>query len=353
MTSKRVINFSEAINEALKISMLKDKNILLIGLGVNDPKGIFGTTIGLEKFFPSSRIFDMPTAENSMTGLAIGLAIAGKRPVLVHQRVEFSLLSMDQIINQAAKWFYMSGGKQNIPIVIRLIIGRGWGQGPQHSQSLETLFSHIPGLKVVSPSDPYSAKGLLISSIEDNNPVIFFEHRWCHSVKGIVPKNYYKIPIGKSRYVTRGKHITIVTFSYMVIEAIKISKILKDNNIQAEIVDLQSLRPLDKEKFLSSAKKTKRILVIDNGWMQYGISSEILAVISENLKNKKDYKIDRIGVLETPIPSTIALAKFSYPNQFNIIKKIEKLINKKIKIKEIYKSKFKQDQLDQDFIGPF
>lgn len=353
MKNKRVINFTQAINEALKISMLKDKNILLLGLGVNDPKGIFGTTIGLEKFFPSNRIFDMPTAENSMTGLAIGLAITGKRPVIVHQRVEFSLLSMDQIINQAAKWFYMSGGKQNIPIVIRLIIGRGWGQGPQHSQSLETLFSHIPGLKVVSPSDPYSAKGLLIASIEDNNPVIFFEHRWSHAIKGIVPKNYYKIPIGKSRYVTRGKDITIVTFSYMVIEAIKISKILEDNNIESEIVDLQSLRPLDKEKFLSSAKKTKKVLVIDNGWMQYGISSEIVAIISENLKNRKDYKIDRIGVLETPIPSTIGLAKFSYPNLSSIIEKIEKLIDKKIKVKDIYKSKFKQDQPDQDFIGPF
>jgi pyruvate dehydrogenase E1 component beta subunit len=353
MTNKRIIDFSQSINEALKISMLKDKNILLIGLGVNDPKGIFGTTKGLEKFFPSNRIFDMPTAENSMTGLAIGLAIAGKKPIIVHQRVEFSLLSMDQIINQAAKWFYMSGGKQNIPLVIRLIIGRGWGQGPQHSQSLETLFSHIPGLKVVTPSDPHSAKGLLISSIEDNNPVIFFEHRWCHTLRGVVPKNYYKIPIGKSRYVTRGKHITIITFSYMVIEAIKVLKILKDNNIQAEIIDLQSLRPLDKEKFLSSAKKTKRILVIDNGWMQYGISSEILAIISENLKNKKNYKIDRVGVLDTPIPSTVALAKFCYPNQSSIIKKIEKLINKKIKIKEIYKSKFKPDQIDQDFIGPF
>lgn len=353
MTNKQIINFSQAINEALRISMLKDKNVLLLGLGVNDPKGIFGTTIGLEKSFPLNRIFDMPTAENSMTGLAIGLAITGKRPVIVHQRVEFSLLSMDQIINQAAKWFYMSGGKQNIPIVIRLIIGRGWGQGPQHSQSLETLFSHIPGLKVVCPSDPYAAKGLLISSIEDNNPVIFFEHRWCHTIKGIVPKNYYKVPIGKSRYVTRGKHITIVTFSYMVIEAIKISKILKDNNIEAEIVDLQSLKPLDKKKFLSSAKKTKKVLVIDNGWMQYGISSEILAIISENLKNRKDYKIDRIGVLETPIPSTIGLAKFSYPNLSSIIEKIEKLIDKKIKIKDIYKSKFKQDQPDQDFIGPF
>jgi pyruvate dehydrogenase E1 component beta subunit len=352
MINKRIINFSQSINEALRISMSKDKNVLLIGLGVDDPKGIFGTTIGLKKIFPSSRIFDMPTSENSMTGFAIGLAISGKRPIIVHQRVEFSLLSMDQIINQAAKWLYMSGGKQNVPLVIRLIIGRGWGQGPQHSQSLEAVFSHIPGLKIVCPADPYSAKGLLISSIEDNNPVIFFEHRWCHAIQGVVPKSYYKLPIGKSRYITRGKDITIITFSYMVIEAIRISKILNDNNIHAEIIDLQSLRPLDKEKLLSSARKTKKILVIDNGWMQYGISSEILAIISENLKDK-NYIIDRIGVLETPIPSTVALAKFSYPNQFTIIKRIERLINKKIKVKEIYKSKSNFDQPDQNFTGPF
>jgi pyruvate dehydrogenase E1 component beta subunit len=259
---------------------------------------------------------------------------------------------MEQIINQAAKWLYMSAGKKNVPLVIRLIIGRGWGQGPQHSQSLETIFAHIPGLKVVCPSDPYNAKGLLISSIQDKNPVIFFEHRWCHGIKGYVPNKYYKIPIGKSRYVTRGNDLTIVTFSYMVSEAIRVHKILRENKIRVEIIDLQSLRPLDKEKFLKSAKKTRKILVIDNGLTKYGISSEILAIISENMK-KNVYVIKRIGVTDTPIPSTVALAKFSYPNQFTIIKEIEKLINKKIIITKNFKQDIRYDQPNKNFMGPF
>jgi pyruvate dehydrogenase E1 component beta subunit len=351
MHKKRLINFAEAINEAILLSMKKDRKVLLIGLGVNDPKGIFGTTLGLEKKFQKNRIFDMPTSENSMTGFALGLAISGKKPIIVHQRVEFSLLSMDQIINQAAKWLYMSGGAKSVPLVIRLIIGRGWGQGPQHSQSLESIFSHIPGLKVICPSNPYNAKGLLISSIEDKNPVIFFEHRWCHGIKGFVPKKYYKVELGKSRYVTRGADLTIITFSYMVTEAIKVSKILEQNRIKAEIIDLQSLRPLDEKKFIKSAKKTKKILVIDNGWIKYGISSEILAIVSENMKKK--YSIERIGVTDSPVPSTVALAKFSYPNQFSIIKKIEKLLQRKIKITKNFNLVERYDQPDENFMGPF
>lgn len=352
MSKKRMISFSQAINEAIFLSMKKDKNVLVIGLGVDDPKGIFGSTKDLNKVFPNSRVFDMPTSENSMTGFAIGLAILGKRPIITHQRVEFSLLSMEQIINQAAKWLYMSAGKKCVPLVIRLIIGRGWGQGPQHSQSLESIFAHIPGLKVVCPSDPYNAKGLLISSIEDNNPVIFFEHRWSYSNQGYVSKKYYKIPIGISRYISRGKDLTIITFSYMVTEALRVKKILLENGIKCEIIDLQSLRPLDKEKFLKSAKKTKNIIVLDNGLMPYGVSAEILATISENLK-VKNYKITRLGIANAPIPSTVALAKFSYPNQFTIIKAIERMLKKKIKIASIYKTGINYDQPDKNFIGPF
>lgn len=351
MLKNRIINFADAIKEAIFLSMKKNSNVLLMGLGVDDPKSIFETTKNLNKSFPK-RVFDMPTSENSMTGFAVGLAIAGKRPIITHQRVEFALLSMDQIINQAAKWFYMSAGKRYVPLVIRLIIGRGWGQGPQHSQSLESIFAHIPGLKVVCPSNPYNAKGLLISSIEDNNPVIFFEHRWCHSIKGYVPKKNYKIPIGKSRYVTKGKDITIITFSYMVSEAIRVNEILKENKIKAEIIDLQSLRPLDKEKILKSSKKTKRILVIDNGMMKYGISSEILAIISESIKNDS-YLIERIGIIDAPIASTVALAKFAYPNQFTIIKGIEKLLKKRIVITRKFRLGIKYDQPNADFMGPF
>ena len=254
---------------------------MLIGLGVDDPKGIFGTTKGIDKLFKDKRVFDFPTAENAMTGISIGASLMGVKPVIVHQRVEFSLLSLEQIINQAAKWFFMNGGTKSVPLVIRLIIGRGWGQGPQHSQSLETIFAHIPGLKVISLSTPYNAKGLLISSIEDKNPVIIFEHRWLHEIQGIVPKKYYKVPLGKARIVKKGTDLTLVSSSYMVIECLRSAKILKNYSINTEVVDIQSLRPLDIKTIINSIKKTQKAIIVDNGGISYGISSEIIAKLYE------------------------------------------------------------------------
>jgi len=350
---QRIITFAEAINEALEQVMTKDKNVIVMGLGVDDPGGIFGTTKNLVKKFPKNRIFDLPTSENAFTGFAIGLALGGKKPIITHQRVEFSMLSMEQIINQAAKWFYMSAGKACVPLVIRLIIGRGWGQGPQHSQSLEVLFAHIPGLKVVCPSTPFEAKGLLIQSIEDKNPVIFFEHRWLHITKGYVPKKYYKIPLGKSKLIKTGEDITIVSFSYMMIECLRIDKILKENNISSEIINIYSLNPLEMNKIYNSVKKTKKILVVDNGWKNYGIGAEIIASVNEKLGKIMKILCERIGVLQAPIPSTRSLAKYSYPNKDTIIQVIEKLIKKKIKVSKKYNLMIPSDQPDSSFLGPF
>jgi pyruvate dehydrogenase E1 component beta subunit len=352
-TKQRIITYAEAINEALEQVMTKDKNVIVMGLGVDDPGGVFGTTKNLAKKFPKNRIFDLPTSENAFTGFAIGLALGGKKPVITHQRVEFSMLSMEQIINQAAKWFYMSAGKASVPLVIRLIIGRGWGQGPQHSQSLEVLFAHIPGLKVVCPSTPFEAKGMLIQSIEDKNPVIFFEHRWLHITKGYVPKKYYKIPLGNSKLIKMGKDITIVSFSYMMIECLRIDKILKENNISSEIINIYSLNPLEMNKIYNSVKKTKKILVVDNGWKNYGIGAEIIASVNEKLGKIMKILCQRIGVLQAPIPSTRALAKYSYPNKDTIIQVIEKLIKKKIKVSKKYNLTTPTDQPDSSFLGPF
>ena len=218
-----------------------------------------------------------------MTGICIGAAIKGMKPILSHQRVEFSLLSIEQIINQAAKWNFMSGGKQKVPLVIRLIIGKGWGQGPQHSQSLEAMFAHIPGLKVVAPSNARDAKGLLVSSVKDDGPVIFFEHRWLHNIKGFVPKKIFSIKIGKAKVIEKGKDITIISFSDALIQLLRIKKLLKAANISAEIIDLRSIRPLDKNLIFKSIKKTKRLLVLDNGWKSFGISSEIITLVSEKM----------------------------------------------------------------------
>jgi len=341
-------NFSEAINDALNIAMKKNKKIIVIGLGVDDPKRTFGTTKYLKEKYGANRVFDMPTAENGFTGFALGLAITGFRPVIVHQRVEFSLLSIEQIFNQIAKWNYMSGGLVPVPMVIRLIIGKGWGQGPQHSQSLETIFSHIPGLKVVCPSNPEDARGLMIASIKDNNPVIFYEHRWCHEIKGKISKKINNFKIGKAKVLKKGKHISLISFSYSIIECMYAAKILKKYGILCDVLDLRSLRPLDKKSILNTARKTKKILIVDNGMKTFGISSEVMSIIHENLNN---IYVERIGVLETPIPSTVGLAKYCYPEHDKIVSKICKML--KIKKKIILKKKKYPDQPNFDFEGPF
>ena len=188
----RELKFYQAINEAIDTCMAGDPSVYVMGLGTPDPKGVFGTTLGLAQKYGAERVMDIPTSENGMTGVAIGSALVGMRPIIVHQRIDFALLSIEQIVNQAAKWHYMFGGQMQVPLVIRMIIGRGWGQGPQHSQSLQAWFAHVPGLKVVMPSTPYDAKGLLISSIEDNSPVVFIEHRWLYNIAGNVPEGSYR-----------------------------------------------------------------------------------------------------------------------------------------------------------------
>ena len=253
---------------------------------------------------------DMPLAENGMTGIIIGASLNGFRPVLTHQRVEFALLSIEQIVNQAAKWHYMNAGQQNVPIVIRMIIGRGWGQGAQHSQSLESWFAHIPGLKVVMPSNAYDAKGLLISSVEDNNPVIFLEHRWLHNTIDNVPSEDYRVQIGKAKIVRKGEDLSIVAHSYMVLEAIRCADILKTKGISLEVIDLRTIRPLDNELILDSVRKTGRILVVDNGWIHFGVSAEIISLVSESIFDKLLCPPQRVGMHDSPSPSTRALAQY-------------------------------------------
>ncbi len=353
MFRKRNLKFNQAINESISQSMVKDENIIILGLGADDPLGIFGTTINLKEKFNKERVNDMPTSENSMMGFGIGLSLNKFKPIITHQRVEFSLLSIEQIINQAAKWSYMSDGKSNVPIVIRLIIGKGWGQGPQHSQSLETLFAHIPGLKVVCPSNAYDAKGLMNASIKDPNPVIFFEHRWLHNTLSNVPKKSYTVEIGKSKRIQTGKDVTLVSSSYSVLETIEASRILKNNyDINADVIDLKTLRPLDEKPVINSMKKTKKLVVVDNGWMHYGISSEIISIASEYFsKTNTKVKMDRLGVVDTPIPSTRFLAKYCYPTNELIINKVLKMLN--IKKKYQVNKNILTDVPNKNFTGPF
>ena len=351
---KREIKFFEAIKEALSLSLQKDKNVYLIGLGVPDPKGIFGTTSNLQKKFGKKRVMDMPTAENGMTGIAIGTALGGLKPVISHQRVEFALLSMEQIINQAAKWHYMTAGQDYLPLVIRLIVGRGWGQGPQHAQNLETLFAHIPGLKVVSPSNPHDAKGLLISSIKDNNPVLFYEHRWLHNTHGFVDKDYFEIPLGKAKVIEKGKDITLVSNSYMIIECLRCVRFFKSNNVSIELIDLRTIRPLDRSTIIKSVSKTRRLVVIDNSWQSFGVSAEILSTIFETKKSSLLSPPSRLGFADVPSPSTRSLIGKYYPDAYQIALKIKESLNINLNIN--YLKKNKNDVIDipdNKFTGPF
>jgi len=348
----RIINFNEAILEATDEILTNHCNCIVVGLGVPDPKGIFGTTLGLTEKFGSNRVYDMPTAENAMTGIAIGAAINGIRPIMTHQRVEFSLLGIEQLINQAAKWHYMTGGKSSVPLVIRLIVGRGWGQGPQHSQFLDPIFAHVPGLKVVCPSSAYEAKGLLWSAFKDDNPVIFFEHRWLHSTKSIVPDTPYSLPIGKCNIVEEGTDFTLVSYSYGLTDCRKIAKILKSFDIHPEIVDVRSLRPIDHQTIIESVKKTGRLLCIDNGWSHMNVAAEIISnVVTESFDSLKCAP-QRIGIVDVPIPSTRSLANLVYPSLKDIAHKIETIMERKI-FPNHFSFPENQDVPDQSFTGPF
>lgn len=314
----REITYVQALLEATEQCMAASPSVYVMGLGVTDPKGTFGTTLGLEQKFGSSRVLDMPTSENGMTGIAIGSALLGMRPVMTHQRVDFVLLALDQIINNAAKWHYMFGGQLRVPLVIRLIIGRGWGQGPQHSQSLQAIFAHVPGLKVVMPTTPHDAKGLLISAIEDDNPVIVLEHRWLHSIFGPVPAEMYRVPLGKAKTVREGSDVTIVATSYMTLEAIRAADILARDGIAADVIDVRTLKPLDTGHILESVSRTRRLIVVDAAWRSGGFAGEIIAQVVEAVDHLAA-RPRRLTLPDLPTPSTPALANHVYPRAVHIV----------------------------------
>src|SRR5258708_5297087 len=263
--------FHEALLDATDICVARDPNVYLMGLGVPDPKGIFGTTLGLQQKYGPKRVLDMPVSENGMTGVALGSALVGMRPILTHQRLDFALLAMEQMVNQAAKWHYTFGGKLKAPMVIRLVVGRGWGQGPQHSQSLHAWFAHVPGLKVVMPATPADAKGLFIASVEDNNPVIFSDRRWLHNITGQVPKGHYTVPIGPARTARAGRDVTIVAASYMTLEALRAAELLQADSVEAEVIDLRTISPLDVGTILESVSRTRRLVIADIGSTSFRI----------------------------------------------------------------------------------
>lgn len=322
----RQLKFFEAIREAIDLCMEKDPRVYLMGLGVPDPKGIFGTTSGLVEKYGNHRALDMPASESAMTGVAIGSALVGMRPIMTHQRMDFALYAMDQLVNHAAKWHYMFGGKMKVPLVVRMVMGRGWGQGAQHSQSLQAWFAHVPGLKVVMPASAYDAKGLLISSIEDDNPVIFLEHRWLHNLSGPVPEGIYRVPLGKSKIIREGRDLTIVSLSYMTLEAVRAAETLSQEGISAEIVDLRTLKPLDEEPILESVRKTGRLIVMDTGWKSVSFSAEVLARVAEEALPELKSPPKRIALPDAPTPATPALANHYYPRAVHLVAAAKRML---------------------------
>jgi pyruvate dehydrogenase E1 component beta subunit len=318
-SNNRKITYGIAINEALRQMMTNDESVFLIGQGVKSPWYVGSTCTGLIDEFGEERVIDTPVSENAITGCAVGAAIADMRSIVVHPRMDFMLYAFDPIINEAANWYYMNGGKKSVPTVIWGIINRGGEQGAQHSQSLHGMFAHVPGLKVVMPSTPHDAKGLMIAAIKDNNPVVFIDDRWLYDIEGEVPEEIFEVPIGKGRIQQKGKDVTIVANSYLVKEAIDASIILSEKGIETEIIDLRSIKPFDGELILQSIKKTGRLIVLDGGWLSFGISAEISAYVAENGFKHLKCPIKRIALPDCPAPASRILEKEYYSFKNKII----------------------------------
>jgi len=319
MAYDRQLTYAQALNEAIDLSLARDPHVYVIGLGASDTEGVFGTTRNLAQKYGARRVFDMPVSESAMTGIALGSALVGMRPVMSHVRLEFSILAMDQICNQAAKWHYMFGGQSCVPLTIRMIVGRGWGQGPQHSQSLHAWFAHIPGLKVVMPSTVHDAKGLLMAAIADNNPVIFIEHRWLHNVRGHVPEGAYEVPLGQPKIVRQGRDVTIVASSYSTLESLRAAERLASKGVEAEVIDLRTLSPLDDALILDSVHRTGHLVVADQGTLTAGFAAEIVARVTEKAFNDLKSAPARVTLPDIPTPTTRALANYYYPTIDHIV----------------------------------
>lgn len=306
--------------------MAADPNVIVFGLGVTDFTGIYGTTTGLLDRYGPQRVFDTPLSEDALTGVAIGAAIAGLRPIHVHIRMDFVLLCMNQLINIAAKARYMYGGAVRVPLVVRCVIGKSWGQGAQHSQALQSLFMHIPGLRVVAPTTPYDAKGLLLAAIADPDPVLYVEHRSLHSQRGHVPEGQYTVPLGRARILAQGADVTIVGISHQAVEALRARPLLAAAGISAEIIDLASLSPLDSDAVLSSARRTGRLLVADTAWLNCGASAEIMARMVEAGDGEAGFRMARIGFAPVTCPTAKTLEDAFYPNPVTIARAAHRLV---------------------------
>jgi acetoin:2,6-dichlorophenolindophenol oxidoreductase subunit beta len=312
------MKFREAVHQATLQAMDADPSVFLIGVGIIDPRAVWGTLSGaLERYGPR-RVVEGPLSENALMGMCVGAATQGLRPVLIHHRMDFTMLTMDQLINHAAKWRPMFGRQQHVPLVVRAVVGRGWGNGPQHTQSHHALFSHVPGLKTVVPASPSDAKGLLIAAIQDPEPVMYIEHRWMHEDEGEVSSAYEPTPIGQAAIVRHGSDATVVAVGPLVSEALKAARALADEGIHVEVIDLRTTRPIDAETVLASVARTGRLVVADADWGPCGVAGEVIALVAERALEALRSRPVRVVWPESVVPSSPKIEAQFYPGAADI-----------------------------------
>lgn len=309
--------------------MSSDESVFLMGQGVKSPWYVGNTAKDLLETFGPERIIDTPVSENAVTGAAVGAALVGMRPIVVHPRMDFMLYAMDPIVNEAANWHYMFGGSSSVPVVIWGIVNRGGEQAAQHSQAIHALFAHIPGLKVVMPSTPYDAKGLMISAIKDDNPVVYIDDRWLYNMDGDVPEEVYSVPIGKGIVRKRGKDVTLVSISYMVVESLRAAEAVERDGIDIELIDLRSIKPIDERIIFESVEKTGRLVIVDAAWKTCGVAAEIAALVAENVFDKLKCPIRRVTLPDVPAPASSALETVYYLSVQQIVQTVQEIIGLK------------------------
>lgn len=322
----RSLTYAEAIREAFSQLLSTDDRVFVIGQGLWSPWYVGTSMADLDKEFGRDRIIDSPVSENATTGAAVGAALAGMRPIVVHPRMDFMLLAVDPIVNQAANWSHMFAGQVSVPLVIRAIINRGGEQGAQHSQALQAFFAHVPGLKVVMPATPFDAKGLLISAVKDPNPVMYIDDRWLYPHAGHVPEEMYSVSIGEAVCRRYGTDVTVVASSYMAHEAVLAGEQLAGMGISVEVIDLRSIKPWDVDMVCSSVAKTGRLVVADGGWGTAGVSAEIAATVGREVFGKLRAPIARVALPDCPAPTSLTLEKAYYPRSQNIISAVKRLL---------------------------
>lgn len=341
----RTIKFYQAIQEAFDVTMTAHEDVCLVGVGLIDPRAVWDTIKGLLDKYGRDRVIEGPLAEQMLTGFAFGAALTGLRPVLIHHRVDFLPLTFDQIVNHAAKWSYMFGGQQNVPMVIRGVVGRGWGNGPQHTQSLHGLCASIPGLKVVVPSNARDAKGLMISAILDNEPVIYIDHRWLHQDEGEVEEGIFTEPLGKIKVVSEGEDLTLVAVGPMVQESIKAANLFQKVGISVEVIDLRTLHPIDWDGILTSVEKTGRLVVADSDWRCASVASTIVAEVTMRAFSDLKAAPSVVTWPDHPVPSSYGVESSYYPMAKEIVKAIAEVIS--------HDARFEEVQTEKLMSGPF